>query len=450
MLGIESILTIIIFLITVILLMWRPRGLNESIPTLLGAILIIALGIVKLEDLHKISETVFGASITIISTIVMSIALESIGFFRWSAINIVIRANGSGTALYWYVLLMCFLMTIFFNNDGSILITTPIIIEIVTILKLKTNQKYPYLISGALIATAASAPIGVSNLANLIALKIVGLDLITYAKVMFVPSMLGLLSISFLSYNFFKTDIPKNIRIFSNTFHLKLIKSINQPLLAKSDNINAVDWWMFKACMSIIVLTRICFFALNKFGVPIEGIAITGAILIVIIRWYRNRMGVNDILIKTPWHIFIFSFSMYVIIFGLRNVGFTTMLIDMLKTPITLDYFNAILVTGITLTLMSNIFNNLPSVMIGTITLTEMGLNIKTLQISYLANIIGSDIGALITPVGTLATLIWMFILKKNKIKISWKKYLSATILIIPTSLLVSLISLYLWSLLFY
>lgn len=69
--------------------------------------------------------------------------------------------------------------------------------------------------------------------------------------------------------------------------------------------------------------------------------------------------------------------------------------------------------------------------MIGTITLTEMGLDPVTLKTIYLANIIGSDIGSLLLPIGTLASLIWMYILKQNKIKVKWKDYLSVSLIVI-------------------
>ncbi|MNQ99768.1 Arsenical pump membrane protein [compost metagenome] len=84
--------------------------------------------------------------------------------------------------------------------------------------------------------------------------------------------------------------------------------------------------------------------------------------------------------------------------------------------------------------------------MIGTFAVTDMGLEQQPLQLAYLANIMGSDIGALLTPVGTLATLLWMYILKNNHIHISWKQYMKVTIIVIPIGLIVSLISLYVWT----
>ena len=89
-------------------------------------------------------------------------------------------------------------MTLLFNNDGSILITTPILILLLKNMQLKPHQQIPYLLSGALIATASSAPIGVSNIVNLIALEIVDMSLWMHTAMMFVPATLGLLFMSYL------------------------------------------------------------------------------------------------------------------------------------------------------------------------------------------------------------------------------------------------------------
>ena len=148
-----------------------------------------------------IGSKVTGAAVTIMATLVMAIALESIGFFHWvTAMKLLEATKGSGLRLFWLSNFLCFLMTLFLNNDGSILITTPILIMILKQIGLNDQQKLPYLISGALIATASSAPIGVSNIVNLIALKIIGMDLYLHTIMMFVPGTLGLLFLSTLSF----------------------------------------------------------------------------------------------------------------------------------------------------------------------------------------------------------------------------------------------------------
>ncbi len=476
-------IALVIFLAVIIFVLWRPKGINEAIPAAIGALMLYILGIVSFIDMKYVFDTVAGASITIIATMAMSIVLESMGFFRWAAFNLVLKCKGSGILLYWCVILLCFLTTMFFNNDGSIVITTPIIIQIVKALELKPRQQLPYLLSGALIATASSAPIGVSNLANLIALKIVGVDLITHPKFMFVPSMLGLITISILLFLYFRKDIPERIAFFPRACMKLYEKNINdpsfRPLLGKplptakhphppigkhplpppigkpvkepsnhkSDSAT-VDWYMFKLYMTIIILVRVCLFIFSYYGIAIEGIAAFGALLIILIRWYSQDIGPIDVLRKTPWHVFIFAFGMYLVVYGLHNVKFTDLIVDLLKGPVSAHLYSAVLIIGTLVTLMSSLFNNHPSIMLGTISITQMGLEQQYLQVAYLAIILGSDIGSLILPSGTLASLIWMFILRKNDIPITWRQYITATIRIIPIGLLVSLVSLYFWVLL--
>ncbi|KAB7704726.1 arsenic transporter [Bacillus aerolatus] len=446
MLDSQLLLMIVTFFAVIIIMLWRPLGMNETIPTSAGAALVLLLGIVPLTDVMNIFNIVSGASLTILSTIMMSIVLDSIGFFKWIAFNIIIRSRGSGKRLFFYIILLCFLMTMFFNNDGSILITTPIIIHIMTLLKMKPKQAFPYFISGALIATAASAPIAVSNISNLIALKIVGLSLNSYIEMMFIPSLAGIALIALLLYLYFKKDIPNKTPFL----HLKWNQTSNtikldHPLKLAESN-EEVDWRLFKVCLFVVVLTRASFFALSPFGIPTEWIGLSGAFLLLFIRWYRTKVGVLDVFKKTPWHVLLFAFNMYVLVYGLRNVGLNHLIVENLKGFVMANHFNASMVMGLFLTLLSNVTNNLPAVMIGTLSITEMGLDHQTMQIAYLANVIGSDIGALLTPVGTLATLIWMFLLKKHSIKITWGQYMKVTFIVIPIGLVASLLFLYLWN----
>lgn len=445
--------TFTIFALTTLFIMWRPRGINESIPAISGAILLFVAGVVPFYDIQQIFKLVSGPSITIISTIVMCIVLESIGVFRWAAVNIVNRANGSGIKLFLYIMILCFLMTIFFNNDGSILITTPIIIHIVTMLHLKTHQKLPYLFAGVFIATSASLPIGVSNIANLIGLKMVGLDLISYTHFAFVPSMIGVITLSLLLYLVFKKDIPQKIATFNDSSIEFLISNQtpgahSHPLSGTRQKPEIINWSLFRVCIIIVVLIRGSYFILPTYGIPIEGIAIAGAVILVVIRWISLKVGVLDVVKKAPWHILVFAFGMYVTVYALNNTGITAFFIELFEGPMKENLVFASFITGILVTVLSNLMNNLPSVMLGTLIITDMGLDLQTLQVSYIAIIIGSDIGALLSPLGTLATLLWMFVLRKNGIRITWATYFKVALLVIPVTLLVTLIAFNLWLLL--
>ncbi len=136
---------------------------------------------------------------------------------------------------------------------------------------------------------------------------------------------------------------------------------------------------------------------------------------------------------------------MYVIIYGLNNIGLTEMLIKFMRPLVSENLLNTSVLMGVLLSVLSNIFNNHPALMVGTITLTNMGLDPISLKVAYLANIIGSDIGALLLPMGTLATLMWMHIIRKGKVKITLREYIKVTIIVIPPTVIFTLVILYYW-----
>ena len=436
----------LVFLTTMLVIFWRPRGINEAWPASIGAVIILLAGIVSLNDVVDITGKIGGASITIMATVVMAVILESFGFFNWAAARIIGLAKGSGYRLYWYIQLLCFLMTLLFNNDGSILITTPILIMLLKNMGIKPHQQIPYLLSGALIATASSTPIGVSNIVNLIALNIVEMSLWMHTAMMFVPATLGLIFMSYLMYIVVKKKLPKTLPVsvidIEESFFLKNFHPLKTKISVETKRKRTK--FMLKILLFVFV-TRSLLFVASYMNIPIEIVAVLGSVVLLCWRWYHLRTNPVDILKKTPWHILIFAFSMYVIIYGLHNVGLTALLVQLCEPIVNQGLFQASFIMGGLVSLLSNLFNNHPALMIGTITLTKMGLDPITLKTIYLANIIGSDMGSLLLPIGTLASLIWMHILRKNNIKITWKDYLSVTLIVIPFTVIVTLSFLYFW-----
>ncbi|HDX9578478.1 TPA: arsenic transporter [Bacillus pseudomycoides] len=444
--GIEILITIVVFLLTMTIIFWRPGGLNEAWPAAIGAGIIIIAGLVSRSDIANIISKIGGASITILATIVMAVILESFGFFHWAAARLASLAKGSGHRLYWYIQLLCFLMTLLFNNDGSILITTPILILLLKNLQLKPHQQIPYLLSGALIATASSAPIGVSNIVNLIALNIVHMTLYMHTAMMFVPATLGLLFMSWLMYIVVKKKLPKQLPKSAYDIEEVFFTKHFHPLKGKDsiDTKSKRTKFMLKVLL-FVFLMRCLLFVASFLSIPIEIVAVIGSLVLLIWRWYYLRTNPVDILKKTPWHILIFAFSMYVMIYGLHNAGLTAWLVQICEPIVNQSLLYASFTMGGLVSLLSNVFNNHPALMIGTITLTEMGLDPITLKTIYLANIIGSDMGSLLLPIGTLASLIWMHILKQNKIKVKWKDYLNVSLIVIPLTTIVTLFLLFYW-----
>jgi arsenical pump membrane protein len=439
-------ITILVFVMTMIIIFWRPGGINEVWPASIGAGIILLTGIVSQRDIVDIISKIGGASVTIMATIVMAVILESFGFFHWAAARLATLSKGSGYRLYWYIQFLCFLMTLLFNNDGSILITTPILILLLKNLRLKPHQMIPYLLSGALIATASSTPIGVSNIVNLIALEIVHMTLYMHTAMMFIPATLGLLFMSLLMFIVVKRKLPKQLPSTSydieEVFFTKHFHPLKGTISVETKRKRTK--FMLKVLLFVFVL-RCLLFVASYFAFPIEFVAVLGSVVLLLWRWYHLRINPLDLLKKTPWHILVFAFSMYVIIYGLHNVGLTAMLVKVFEPIVNQGLLQASFIMGGLVSILSNLFNNHPALLIGTITLTEMGLDPITLKTIYLANIIGSDIGSLLLPIGTLASLIWMHILKQNNIKVKWKDYLNVSLIVIPLTTVVTLFLLFYW-----
>ncbi|MGG2063505.1 arsenic transporter [Bacillus sp. S14(2024)] len=444
--NLQSIITILVFLGTTLIIFWRPKGMNEAIPATVGAVIVILSGTVSLTDLGDISSKIIGAAITIMATIVMAIVLESFGFFYWCAVQLAKKAKRSGIRLFWYTNLLCFLMTLFFNNDGSILITTPILLLLLHHLRLTHDQKIPYLLSGALIATASSAPIGVSNIVNLIALRIIDMDLYMHTAMMFVPAMLGLLFMSLLLLLVFRKKIPEKLPVLSTYLDENFVKKPSHPLQPRPTiDENRKRTRFMLGILLFVFCVRLSLFIASFFQFSIAIVAVTGSVILLGWRWYKLRIPPHDMIKKTPWYVLIFAFSMYVIVYGLNNIGLTKLLVTTFQPLITDSLFHATFVMGGLISILSNIFNNHPALMIGTIELTEMGLDPITLKTIYLANIIGSDIGSLLLPIGTLASLMWMYIVRKGKVNIGWDTYIKTTFLVIPPTVIFTLFCLYYW-----
>lgn len=437
--------TIAAFLCTIAFIFWRPQ-VNEAIPATIGAAIVLLSGSVTLSDLGVIAATIGGAAITIMATIVMAIVLESFGFFHWVAEMLAEKAKGSGIRLFWYTNLLCFMMTLFVNNDGSILITTPILLMLLHRLGLKNHQKIPYLLSGALIATASSAPIGVSNIVNLIALKIVHMDLYMHTAMMFVPATLGLVLLTLLLYANFYRVIPRKLPVYPHGHWHLAAGGRGHPLQDDTSLIPKNKRKPFMRNLLIFVFcVRISLFAASYFQIPVSLMAVFGSICLLAWRWYFLKIPPRDMFRKTPWYILLFAFSMYVIVYGLNNIGLTEGLVRYLQPVVSGGLLQASVGMGLLLSLMSNIFNNHPALMVGTLTLTNLGLDPLILKISYLASVVGSDIGSLLLPIGTLATMLWMHIVKQGKVKINWIEYLKVTFRVIPITVCFTLVLLSYW-----
>jgi arsenical pump membrane protein len=136
---------------------------------------------------------------------------------------------------------------------------------------------------------------------------------------------------------------------------------------------------------------------------------------------------------------------MYVVVYGLRNAGLIDILSSTIDTVATHGLYSAVLGMGFIAALLCSVMNNLPTLMIDALAIQGSDTAGLIREGLIYANVVGSDIGPKITPLGSLATLLWLQVLARKGVRISWGYYFKVGIILTVPTLFAVLTALYFW-----
>jgi arsenical pump membrane protein len=172
------------------------------------------------------------------------------------------------------------------------------------------------------------------------------------------------------------------------------------------------------------------------YHIPVSLFALSGALLFLLIASRTKAVNAKDIIKEAPWQVVWFSLGLYVVVYGLKNVGLTYEITHILEYLNAQSHIVGVVGTGFISAILSAVMNNMPTIMIMDIALHDIGN-----EAMIYANIIGCNLGPKMTPFGSLATLLWLHSLEKKDVKISFWSYSKFGLLITPPVLLIVLLS---------
>ena len=416
----------LIFIATIALVIWQHKGLGIGWSAIGGAVVALLAGVVTLSDVPVGWGIVWNATAAFVAIIVISLLLDEAGFFEWAALHVARWGAGHGRRLFVLIVLLGAGVSALFANDGAALILTPIVIAMLRALGFKDKATLAFVMAAGFIADTASLPLVVSNLVNIVSADFFRIGFGEYASVMVPVDLVSIAATLGALLLFFRRDIPRDYDV----------AALRAPSAAIRDAAT------FRAGWIVLALLLAGFFLLEPLGVPVSAVAAAGAILLLVIAGRGHVIEARKVLRGAPWQVVIFSLGMYLVVYGLRNAGLTDHLAALLDRTAQGGVWSAALGTGVIAAVLSSVMNNMPTVLVGALSIDAAHATGAVKEAMIYANLIGCDLGPKLTPIGSLATLLWLHVLGQKGVRIGWGYYFRVGVTLTVPVLLITLAAL--------
>lgn len=422
------IVTIVIAILTCVCLILsvlffpKVKLLNKQLSTywvicLLGAAMVIICGGISLKEVftgltNDSSINPLKILVLFISMTFLSVFLDEMGFFKYLATIATKKAKSSQFSLFLILYCLVAVLTIFTSNDIVILTFTPFICYFAKNTKI---NPLPYLVAEFAAANTWSMFLIIGNPTNIYLATAAGITFIPYLKIMALPTFLaGIVQISVILLLFRKTlKQPLQVEVESTKLANKTFTIVGLVhlliclvLLVIASYINLDMWLICLLCATSLIVCVLAIFIVKK----------------------QKPTALTNTTKRLPWALIPFVISMFILVLALEKQNVTQVLCDWLgESQVVWKY-------GFSSFLACNLMNNIPmSVLFSAI--PHMPTSLLQSQAIY-STIIGSNIGAFLTPIGALAGIMFTDLISKQNVKFTFLDFMKYGVIIaIPTIL---------------
>jgi arsenical pump membrane protein len=422
----KTLIASLVGLLTLLGIMIRPFRWNEAIIAMAGAGLLLLLGLISPADAFSNLCQDWNTFLFFLGMMGLSALAEAAGLFDWLATQAARLAGQSARRLFFNVFVLGSLISMVLSNDATALILTPVVYVLVTKLRLPV---LPFLFACTFIADTASFLLPVSNPINIIILSHFPLDLVTFLRLLFLPSLVV---------------IGLNIGVFFLLYRRELGGKFKLARLpAPSQTIKHAPYFRY-TCL-VLFCVAIAYVLASAARFPLSLIAVGGALLLLAGALGWKRTTLRETGKRISWSIFGFIAGMSIVVRAIEDTGLTSMFGNWLLQVSGGTSFGAVMVGTAGAALGTNLINNIPMAVVMTSALGSIQHAPVTVQHGFLAaTMFGCDLGPNLTTVGSLATVLWLLILRRQGIDVSGLDYFKVGVIVTPIMLLAGAVTIWL------
>jgi arsenical pump membrane protein len=407
-----NLLIVLICAVSIVCMLMRPFGIKEVYWACGGALLLIATRLLPVRQAGQAIYKGLDVYLFLIGMMILAEMAREEGVFDWIADVAGRRAQGSSKRLFLFIYLAGTMVTALLSNDATAVVLTPAVLVVVR--KAKIDPK-PHLLACAFIANAASFILPISNPANLVIFAKHMPPLMKWLRIFTLPSIAAV-AVTFVV-----------LRLMLRSELEDKIQDLELPVELTTEG---------KLALSGLVLAGMALIAASAMGLDLGAPTCGAALVALLMVAWLDRGVLKHVATGVSWAVIPLVAGLFVMVQALEVAGVLHLVVIGLQTVARIPAMAGNLVAAFTVGIISNVMNNLPVGLLSGAALRAAR------QSDGLVNalLIGVDLGPNLSVTGSLATILWLIALRREKVEITAWEFLKIGLVAMPLALLSSVL----------